>query len=174
LVATTDIFPTILDLLGLNLDDYHYEGSSLKPLLNGNENDEDLDNYIFLETGFSIDVPGGIGTSLQEMIDEGINFYEWNKKGIITVKEESHEELIERKQRAIQTRRWKLIFTPLVRMNEGKADVSLYDLTNDPTCEQDVSDKFPKIYEELLKELIHHYKGEISEEYLDNTSKDIS
>lgn len=174
LVATTDIFPTILDLLGLNLDDYHYEGSSLKPLLSGDENDGDFENYIFLETGFSIDVPGGIGISLQEMIDEGIHFYEWDEKGIITVKEEYHEELIKRKQRAIQTRRWKLIFTPLVRMNGCKADVSLYDLMNDPECELDVSEKFPDVYEKLLKKLIHHYKGEITEEYLGNTSKDTS
>jgi arylsulfatase A-like enzyme len=173
LVSTTDIFPTILDLLGLNLDEYNYEGSSLKPLLNGDEKDEDLDNYIFLETGFSIDVPGGIGVSLQEMIDEGIHFYEWDKKGIVTVKEESHQELIKRKQRAIQNTKWKLIFTPLVRMDERNADVSLYDLTNDPECKQDVSEKFPKVYEELLKKLIHHYKGEITEEYLSNTSKDI-
>ena len=108
------------------------------------------------------------------MIDEGIHFYEWNKKGIVTVKEESHQELIKRKQRAIQTKKWKLILTPLVRMNERQVDVSLYDLTNDPKCERDVSEKFPKVYEELLKKLIHHYKGEITEEYLGNTSKDIS
>jgi arylsulfatase A-like enzyme len=173
LVSTTDIFPTILDLLDLNLDEFHYEGSSLKPLLHGEEKDENLNKYIYLETGFSIDVPGGIGVSLQEMIDEGIHFYEWNKRGIITVKEESHEELIKRKQRAIQTEKWKLILTPLVRMNERQVDVSLYDLTNDPECEQDVSEKFPKVYEELLNKLIHHYKGEITEEYLGNTSKDI-
>ena len=174
LVGTIDIFPTILDLLGLNRDDYHYEGSSLKSLLNGNEDDEGIDNYMFLETGFSIDVPGGIGTSLQEMVDEGIHFYEWDEKGIITVKEESHKELIKRKQRAIQTKKWKLILTPLVRRNDRRVDVSLYDLMNDPECKQDVSEEFPDVYEKLLKKLIHHYKEEITEEYLGKTSKTIS
>jgi len=174
LVGTTDIFPTILDLLGSNLDDYHYEGSSLTPLLNGSENEEDIDNHIFLETGFSVDVPGGIGTSLQEMVDEGIHFYEWDRRGIITVKEESHEELIRRKQRAIQTRKWKLIVTPLIRRNERRLDISLYDLMNDPECKQDVSEEFPEVYEKLLKKLIDHYKDEITEENFSKTSKDIS
>jgi len=170
LTSTVDIFPTILDSLGSNLDDYHHEGSSLKPLWDGNENDEDTDNHIFLETGFSIDVPGGIGTSLQEMIDEGIEFYEWDKKGIISVIEDSHEELIKRKQRAIQTNRWKLILTPLIRKNVRKMDVSLYNLQNDPECEQDVSDKFPNVREKLLKKLMNHYKDEITAEDLSRTS----
>lgn len=174
LVGTIDIFPTILDLLGLNRDDYQYDGSSLTPLLNGNENDDDIDNQIFLETGFSIDVPGGIGTSLQEMVDEGIQFYEWDRKGIITVKEESHEELIRRKQRAIQTIEWKLIVTPLIRRNERRVDISLYDLMNDPECKQDVSEEFPEVYEKLLNKLIQHYKDEITEENFNKTSKDIS
>jgi hypothetical protein len=142
--------------------------------LNGNEDDDGLDNYMFLETGFSIDVPGGIGTSLKEMVDEGIHFYEWDKTGIITVKEESHKELIRRKQRAIQTSQWKLILTPLVRRNEGRVDVSLYDLKNDPGCTQDVSEEFPDVYEKLLKKLIDHYKEEITEEYINKASKDKS
>jgi arylsulfatase A-like enzyme len=174
LIGTMDIFPTILDLLGLNPDDYTFEGSSLESLLNGNEIDADIDNCIFLETGFSIDVPGGIGTSLQEMVDEGIHFYEWDKRGIITVKEESHKELIKRKQRAIQTKKWKLILTPLVRRNERKVDISLYDLMNDPDCRQDVSEEFPEVYEKLLKKLIQHYKEEVTEEYLRKSSKNIS
>ena len=140
----------------------------MKPLLNGSENDSDSDNHIFLETGFSIDVPGGIGTSLQEMVDEGIRFYEWDRRGIITVKEESHEELIRRKQRAIQTNKWKLIVTPLIRRNERRVDVSLYDLMNDPECTQDVSEEFPEVYEKLFKKLVGHYKDEITEE---NSSK---
>ncbi len=174
IVGTTDIFPTILDLLGLDRDGYPHEGSSLMPLLNGNENDDDIDNHIFLETGFSIDVPGGIGTSLQEMVDEGIRFYEWDRRGIITVKEESHAELIKRKQRAIQTNKWKLIMTPLIRRNERRMDISLYDLMNDPECKQDVSEKFPEVFEKLLNKLIDHYKDEITEENLSETSKNIS
>ena len=170
LTSTVDIFPTILDLLDSNLGDYHHEGSTLRPLWEGNENDEDTDNHIFLETGFSIDVPGGIGTSLQEMIDEGIEFYEWDKKGIITVIEDSHDELIKRKQRAIQTNKWKLILTPLIRKNGCKMDVSLYDLQNDPECEQDVSDKFPSVREKLLKKLMNHYKDEITAEDLSRIS----
>jgi hypothetical protein len=133
-----------------------------------------MGNHIFLETGFSIDVPGGIGTSLQEMVDEGIRFYEWDRRGIITVKEESHQELIRRKQRAIQTSQWKLIVTPLIRRNERRVDISLYNLINDPECTQDVSEEFPEVYEKLFKKLVAHYKNEITEENSSQNSKNIS
>jgi len=166
LVSTVDIFPTILDLLDLNSEDYNNEGTSLEPALTGNEEEIDPDKSIIMETGFSVDAPGGIGISLQEMIEEGINFYEFDKRGIITVKEESHQELIKRKQRAVQTGKWKLILTPLVRRNENRINISLYNLENDPDCKQDVSEKYPDVYGKLLKILMHNYKDELTEDYI--------
>ncbi len=166
LVSTVDIFPTVLDLLDLNSEDYNNDGSSLEPVLTGNEEKADSDKSIIMETGFSVDVPGGIGISLQEMIEEGMHFYEFDRRGIITVKEESHQELIKRKQRAVQTGKWKLILTPLVRRNESRIEISLYDLENDPDCQQDVSEKYPEVYGKLLKILEQNYEDELKEDYI--------
>ncbi len=163
LVRTIDIAPTILDLLDSNFEDYNFDGLSLKHLLNGSKDMWNFDNSIILETGFSVDVPGGIGISIQEMINEGIHLYEFDKKGIITVKEEFHKELINKKQRAIQTLKWKLILEPLIRRHRKGQAISLYDLTNDPECKYDVSETYPHIYNHLLKQLSQHYKGEMSE-----------
>jgi len=64
--------------------------------------------------------------------------------------------------------------TPLIRRNEHRVDISLYDLMNDPECKQDVSEEFPEVYKKLLNKLIQHYKDETTEENLNKTSKDIS
>jgi arylsulfatase A-like enzyme len=166
LVSTIDIFPTVLDLLNFNSGNYKNEGSSLEPALTGNEKEMDADRFIIMETGFSVDIPGGIGISFQEMIEEGMHFYEFDKRGIITVKEKFHQELIKRKQRAVQTGKWELILTPLVRRNENRINISLYDLENDPDCKQDVSEKYPDVYGKLLKILMHNYKDELTEDYI--------
>ena len=158
LVSTIDIAPTILDLLDEGLECHKFDGHSLTPLISGFKTNWDFNNSIFLETGFSFDTPGGIGLSFQQMIDEGISFYEFDKNGFITVREELHRELIDRKQRAVQTLKWKLISIPLVRKNMKKNTVSLYDLINDPECENDVSEIYLNIFNKLLKLLSQYYK----------------
>jgi hypothetical protein len=59
-----------------------------------------------------------------------------------------------------------LILTPLVRRNENRINISLYDLENDPDCKQDVSEKYPDVYGKLLKILMHNYKDELTEDYI--------
>jgi len=162
LTRTIDITPTVLDLLGEDLNIFNFDGMSLKTLINNDSSDrKSLNNSIILETGFSIDVPGGVGLALQEMLNEGFFFYKFNKQGIITVKPDLHKKIINRKQRAIQNLEWKLIVEPLVRKDvKGKA-TSLFFLTDDPECKNDVSEIFPQIYDELLMKIQDHYKGEI-------------
>lgn len=160
-VRSIDIIPTLIDLIGGNIENYEFDGMSLKPLIKRSK--FSFKSSIIMETGFSLDAPGGIGLELQELINEGINFYEFDKRGRITVKEEFHKELIKRKQRAVQTLNWKLILQPLLRKNMEKYDISLYDLIEDPECKNDVSEDYPDIYDKLLNKLIEHYKEEITQ-----------
>lgn len=160
LVRNIDIAPTIFHLLGKDWEHYEFEGVSLLPLINGNPEQWEEQN-IFMETGFSFDVPGGVGLALQEMIEEGIYFYEFDERGIITVKKEFHQQLIERKQRAIQTNKWKLIFNNYVRKNSVKHKLALYDMKNDPECGNDCSEQNFQVTLELWKKLKSFYRDEI-------------
>jgi len=162
LTRAIDITPTVLDLLGEDLNLFNFDGMSLKTLINNDSsNHKSLNNNIILETGFSIEVPGGIGLAYQETLNEGFVFYEFNKQGIITIKPDLHKKLITRKQRAIQNLEWKLIVEPLERKNLKRKAPSLFFLTDDPECQNDVSEIYPDIYKDLLKQLSQHYKNEI-------------
>ena len=162
LVRTIDIAPTILDLLPGNWTHARFDGLSLKPLITGAGDVPELtDSRIVMETEFSLDAPGGIGLALQEMIDEGINFYEFDKKGIITVREEFFDQLIKNRQRAIQTKRWRLIWEPPLKTARKKANIFLFDLEADPRCRRDVSALFPDVFQDLLSELRRFYGAEL-------------
>jgi len=162
-VRTIDIAPTVLDLLGKEWGKFPFDGESLVPLIKG-KSDEWTDKFILMETGFSFDVPGGVGLALEELIQEGVVFYEFDKQGIITVKEKFHSVLIEKKQRGIQTERWKLILEPLVRGNNNenyKYRLSLYDLINDPKCEINLAFQNLSITQRLFNIMKNYYQEEI-------------
>ncbi|MCX6576477.1 MAG: sulfatase [Candidatus Aminicenantes bacterium] len=162
LVRTIDIAPTVYDLLPGTQPNTRFDGFSLKPLIAGAGDVPELaDSRIIMETEFSLDAPGGIGLALQEMIDQGINFYEFDKNGIITVKDEFFDRLIKNRQRAIQTKRWKLIWEPLLHNPRKKVDIRLFDLEADPRCRRDVSALFPEVFQELLSELRQFYGVEL-------------
>jgi hypothetical protein len=162
LVRTIDIAPTILDLLPGNWTHARFDGLSMKPLIAGAGDVPELsDSRIIMETEFSLDAPGGIGLALQEMIDQGINFYEFDKKGIITVRDEFFDQLIKNRQRAIQTKRWKLIWEPPLNNPRKKINIQLFDLEADPRCRRDVSTLFPDVFQELLSKLRQFYGAEL-------------
>jgi len=162
LVRTIDIAPTILDLLPGNWTHARFDGLSMKPLIAGAGDVPELaDSRILMETEFSLDAPGGIGLALQEMIDQGINFYEFDKKGIITVRDEFFDQLIKNRQRAIQTKRWKLIWEPPLNNPRKKINIQLFDLEADPRCRRDVSTLFPDVFQELLSKLRQFYGAEL-------------
>jgi len=95
------------------------------------------------------------------MISQGIAFYEFNNKGIITVQENYHEQLVKRKQRAVQSGEWRLIFEPQVRKDVVFKKVQLFHLKEDPMCTNDVSAVYPEICSRLLEELKKHYGDEL-------------
>lgn len=162
LVRSIDIAPTILDLLPGNWAHAPFDGFSLKPLITGSEGiPGPEDTRILMETEFSLDAPGGIGLALQEMIDQGINFYEFDSKGIITVKDEFFDRLVKNRQRAIQTKRWKLIWEPVVNNPRQKLKILLFDLEADPRCIKDVSALYPEVFDRLLSELRQFYGREL-------------
>jgi arylsulfatase A-like enzyme len=163
LVRSIDIAPTILDLLKLDRKSIPFEGDSLLPLIK-DEEDKWVDKYIIIETGFSFDAPGGIGLAFKELLEEGVVFYEFDKQGIITVKEEYHPVLIDRKQRGIQTEQWKLILEPLVRNDGSKNDMfklSLYNIVNDPQCEENLVSQNLFTTRKLFRILKNYYRDEI-------------
>jgi len=159
LVCTTDIAPTVYELMGKDVS-LAFDGESLLSLINGTGEIQGLDPII-METGFSIDTPGGAGLALQEMISQGIAFYEFNNKGIITIQENYHEQLVKRKQRAVQSGEWRLIFEPQVRKDVVFKKVQLFHLKEDPMCTHDVSAVYPEICSRLLEELKKHYGDEL-------------
>jgi len=167
-VRTIDITPTVLDLLGKEWRKFPCDGESLVPLIKG-KFDEWTDKFTLMETGFSFDVPGGVGLALEKLIEEGVVFYEFDKQGIITVKEDFHPVLIEKKQRAIQTERWKLILEPLVRGNnngKSKYRLHLYDFINDPKCEIDLAFENLSITKRLFRIMKNYYNDEIRDALL--------
>ena len=159
LVCTIDIAPTVYELLGEDVP-LDFDGKSLLPLIRGTGEILRSDPII-METGFSIDTPGGAGLALQEMISQGIAFYEFNKKGIITVQEGYHGQLVERKQRAVQSNEWRLVLEPQVRRDVIFEQIQLFSLKEDPMCAHDVSAEYPEIYSRLLEELRNHYRDEL-------------
>ncbi len=159
LICTIDLAPTVYELLGEDVS-LNFDGKSLLSLINGTGEIPSYDPII-METGFSIDTPGGAGLALQEMISQGISFYEFNKKGIITVQENYHEQLVERKQRAVQSNEWRLVLEPQVRKDVVFKKIQLFNLKEDPMCTHDVSAEYPEIYSQLLEELRKYYGDEL-------------
>lgn len=158
LACTVDIAPTVYELLGIEtyLD---FDGKSLIPLITESGQIQRSDPII-METGFSVDTPGGAGLALQEMVTQGIAFYEFDRKGIITVQEQFHDKLLKNKQRAVQTCDWKLVVEPQVRKGNVYNKIQLFSLKNNLLCTDDVSDKYPDIYLKLLNILKSHYGEE--------------
>jgi len=160
LTCTVDIAPTVYELLGIEtyLD---FDGKSLVPLIKQSGQIQKLDPII-LETGFSVDTPGGAGLALQEMVTQGIAFYKFDKRGIITVQEKFHDQLVKRKQRAVQTPEWKLVLEPQIRRDGVSSKIQLFSIKKNSLCINDVSAEHPEIYSRLLDILKNHYGEEFN------------
>jgi len=68
-------------------------------------------------------------------------------RGTLGIKPEYCERIMAAKDRMIRHGRWKLVYQPL----EGDYALRLFDLDNDPTCQQDVSATHPDIREDLWR-----------------------
>jgi len=163
LSRTIDIAPTILDLLGEDDRRFAFDGMSLKPWLGGtvNANTKGPDAVI-METEFSLETPGGVGQSLQSLIAQGSKFYEFDRNGLITVRDDYHDILIRRRNRAILTADWLLTYDTLVRKDRESWKTSLFDIHQDPGCRSDVSEAHPSVAEDLARRLREHYGAELT------------
>jgi arylsulfatase A-like enzyme len=161
LVRTVDLAPTILEVLGEDASGFAFDGESLLGLMEDKPDRSPWEEIAFMETGFSVDVPGGVGLAFQDMINRGVAFYEFNDRGVITVREDLHPELIARKQRAVQTPEWKLVVDPAGRRAGASQAVKLFRCTNDPECDENVADAHPDVVERLLARLKEFYGEEL-------------
>jgi arylsulfatase A-like enzyme len=162
LSRTIDIAPTVLDLLGDDPRRYPFDGLSLKPWLDrpGGPVAGSPDS-VFMETEFSLETRGGIGLSLQSLIDQGSRFYEFDREGLITVRDDFHDLLVRRRNRALLTPDWMLAYDILVRDGRESAKVSLFDIRRDPACKTDIAAAHPAELQELLARLRRHYGAEL-------------
>ncbi len=145
LASTVDIFPTIFQMLDLPLPSQPIDGRSLL-------SDEGYkDKVVFMETGFHLFHPNGRGFTLDEMIEQGLAFYEVSEKtGLITVRSRFHQKILDSKQLGILSDRWKMILQP---WRNGEYRVALYDRKDDPLCQTDIAERKPDVVFELQKEL---------------------
>lgn len=162
LSRTIDIAPTVLDLLGDDPRRYPFDGLSLKPWLErpGGPAAGSPDS-VFMETEFSLETRGGIGLSLQSLIDQGSRFYEFDREGLVTVRDDFHDLLVRRRNRALLTPDWMLAYDILVRDGRESAKVSLFDIRRDPACKTDIAAAHPAEFQELLARLRRHYGAEL-------------
>ncbi|MCJ7486888.1 MAG: hypothetical protein MUQ25_12090, partial [Candidatus Aminicenantes bacterium] len=116
---------------------------------------------VIMETEFSLDTPGGVGLALQSMIEQGVKFYEFDQNGLITVRDDYHDVLIRRRNRAILTPDWKLVYEVLVRGGKESTQVALFDVRKDPLCVKDVSAEQPAVFQDLWDRLRRYYGSEL-------------
>jgi hypothetical protein len=162
LSRTIDIAPTVLDFLGQDLRRFPFDGLSLRPWIAGTAGPADKGpESVIMETEFSLDTPGGIGLSLQSLIEQGSKFYEFDRAGLITVRDDLHDILVRRRNRAILTPDWMLAYDIIVRNGRESARVSLFDVRRDPECKKDLSAGRPDVVEDLLGRLRDHYGDEL-------------
>jgi arylsulfatase A-like enzyme len=162
LVRTIDIAPTVLDLLGLRTDGRAFDGKSLAPWIRPAGGPEPADDRsVFMETEFSLDAPGGAGIALQALIEQGVRFYEFDRSGLVTVRDDYYDLLIRRRNRAVVTSEWKLVRDVLVRSGRESVRTALYDLRADPSCEKDVSAAWPDVFRDLWERLSRYYGPEL-------------
>jgi arylsulfatase A-like enzyme len=163
LSRTIDIAPTALDLLGQDPKAYPFDGQSLKPWIGtGAEVGAKPPDSVFLETEFSLETPGGIGQSLRAYIDEGSQFYEFDRKGLVTVRDDLHDLLIRRRNRAILTPDWMLAYDVIVRNGHESVRTALFDIRRDPGCRTDVAAGHPNEFRDLLARLRAYYGDELA------------
>jgi hypothetical protein len=164
LSRTIDIAPTVLDLLGEDPRGYPFDGMSLRPWIEGTGGPAvQGPDSVFMETEFSLETPGGIGLSLQSLVEQGSEFYEFDRDGLITVRDDLHDVLVRRRNRAILTPDWMLTYDILVRNGRERPSVSLFDIRRDPGCKNDVSAGHPDELSALLGRLRSHYGAELAD-----------
>jgi arylsulfatase A-like enzyme len=147
-VNLLDLAPTLADLLGFATP-ASWEGKSFAGWIDGSEEPEWRPFYG--ETGFpfiQFDVEGVERPPLPAMdrmtfIDRTFNFQ-------FVLKEEFQSRLVDAKQRALRTRNWKLVCTPVA---DGTRHFALFNLRRDPHGEEDIAGQHPEVLAPMQRAL---------------------
>ena len=155
IVRNIDLAPTLLKLT-VNKTESQFEGTNLSPYIN--DEASDLNLAFYGETGFPFvqrrtksEIPLYVPP-----LDE-LTYVDKNFKFHIVLKPEYEKNLITSKERCLRTKSWKIVFSP----TKNGYIHSLYNITNDPQCLNDVSNEFPDIMKRMkhfLWEWILHGK----------------
>jgi arylsulfatase A-like enzyme/glycosyltransferase involved in cell wall biosynthesis len=148
LTRNIDVAPTLLELLGLPVPEA-MEGVSLKRRLDGSG--AALDLLAFEETGIWFTRIPGLPEGhlhypelpvLLEIPDKA--------SGTLSIKPEYRERVLQAKDRAVRSDRWKLVYMP---MASGTPRIALFDLLSDPDCARDVAAAHPAVVAALAAAL---------------------
>ena len=96
------------------------------------------------------------------MIAEGIQFYEFDRSGLVTVRDDHMAVLTRRRARAILTPDRKLVRDIIIRGGVESVRTALYDVRADPHCEKDVAADEPAAFQDLWDRLVRYYGPEIA------------
>ena len=143
IVRTIDLAPTLLELSGIRPPET-MEGVSLRPYIEDPESDASL--AFFGETAYLFvkrKIPGEEPLHLPPMdrttyVDPDFDYH-------FVLKDKYQQAVLDTKERALRTMRYKLVKTPGVHAPIFR----LYDLANDPHCETDISSANPHILEPM-------------------------
>ena len=146
-----DIAPTVLDLAGIS-SPQNMDGCSLTDIIANPGEAMDLHSYH--ESGIWLsNIPGMRKDHLSYPNILDILDIPDKELGMLCIKDEYINKVIEAKDRSIRDQKWKLIYQPTLSGN----DYLLFDMSNDPQCTTDVKLQYPDIfshYKNLLDEWI--------------------
>jgi arylsulfatase A-like enzyme len=131
-VRTVDVAPTLLDLVGMNVPDY-MEGASLAPLMKGDAFGNQ--RPAFYETGVWLtDLPGSPATHLRYPSLPDLLEVPDKRLGMICLKLDYVNIVIEAKDRMVRLGDWKLSYEPLT---DGPL-YKLFNIREDASCSRDI------------------------------------
>ena len=147
-VRTTDIAPTILDLIGNNIPNY-VDGTSLSDYMKNDNNDKHL--HAYFETGIWLATPPGTDPD-HIVYPEILELLEIPdiETGTLSIKEKYYPLIISARDRMVRNDKWKLVYLPM----KGTDRFLLFNLENDKLCNNDVADSHPDVVMELKALLI--------------------
>ena len=144
-----DIAPTVLDLAGIS-SPQNMDGCSLTDIIANPGEAMDLHSYH--ESGIWLsNIPGMRKDHLSYPNILDILDIPDKELGMLCIKDEYIDKVIEAKDRSIRDQKWKLIYQPTL----SGSDYLLFDMSNDPQCATDVKLQYPDIF--------NHYKSLLDE-----------
>jgi len=160
--VTSDIFPTLCDLLGLRLPDRPLDGVSLKGAIDGEMSGRDRPICFWdYETGHEIHA--GLEPYIEPELQKGTTPLVKKLDGRLTrdFRNLHHPTITAsdfRGSRAILDHRYKLVIQD--SSGEGPLSRELFDLYNDPAEKEDLIEKMPEIARRLEQQL-HNWQESV-------------